>query len=276
MRLSYSNYRTYLNCPRLYYNQVNKVPSDVKDSEYHSLYGRLIESFFEKHVNCYSKRDELIPESQIREIMRREWDYMLDNAYVDWSEPWVKLGSNELFEQVIEDILKNLEAFDFWNQCTSEVSYKIDLKKSGDSLTGRMDFIRNTGSSIEILDGKGTTKMDKNVDIEQLYFYALLYLLRHGKLPNKVGFLYYRYQLIKYVDINLDIITKFKNKLAIVKRAISQDKVFTPKPMLSKHCKWCKWRFQCDAFSAKKEVYASRKKNKINEKTDGQVIDLSI
>ena len=276
MRLSYSNYRTYLNCPRLYYNQVNKVPSDVQDSGYHALYGRLIEIFFQRHANLYSKRNEPMPESQIREIMKRDWDYMLNATYVDWSEPWVKLSGDEIFEQVMEDIDKNLKAFDFWNQCASEVNYRVDLKKSGDALTCRMDFIRDTGDSVEILDGKGTLKMDKNVDVEQLYFYALLYLLRHRKLPDKVGFLYYRYQLVKYVDINIDIISKFKDKLAIVKRAIKEDKVFTPKPMLSKHCRWCKWRYQCDAFAAKKQVYASRKKDRVGAEPSGQVIDLGI
>ena len=115
--------------------------------------------------------------------------------------------------------------------------------------------------------------MDKNVDVEQLFFYALVYMLKNRKLPDKIGFLYYRYQLIKYVDFDLKSILDFKDKLVIVKRSIREAKVFEPKVGLSKQCRWCDYRYSCDAYAAKKDANAE-KRSVIHKESTGGLLDL--
>jgi len=145
------------------------------------------------------------------------------------------------------------------------VTLEILLKKSRDIIVSRLDFIvTNPDNTVEILDGKGTNKPDTNVDVEQLYFYALMYLLKYGKLPDKIGFLFYRFQMIKYIDFDLSQIIDFKNKLSYVKAAIKKDKVFAPKVKLSKQCKWCAYKFKCDEHNKARELNQSKRKNKMD------------
>lgn len=259
MKLSYSEYRTYLSCPRLYDNEQRKVEPAEKSSAYFKLYGLLIEQFFKKYTNEIVRKDITVTDQEIRNILSMQWQKILKDNYVDWGDPWVKFSSEQIFESVYEDVNKNLKAFDFWKDMKAEVTLDIMLKKSGDHLTGRLDFIRQNKDTVEILDGKGTEKMDTNVDVDQLYFYSLLYLLRYGRLPDKVGFLFYRYQLIKYIDVDKDIITGFRDKLSIVKTAVKNDAVFAPKVGLSKQCKWCVYKYKCDAFIQKKNANAEKR-----------------
>lgn len=258
MKLSYSEYRTYLNCPRLYDNEQRKVEPCEKASAYFKLYGLLIEQFFRKYTNEIVRKNISISNDEIKSVLTMQWNKILRDNYVDWHDPWVKLTSEQIFNTVYEDVLKNIKAFDFWKEMQAEVSLDI-LLKNGDHITGRIDFIRQNKDTVEILDGKGTDKIETNVDVEQLYFYALLYLLRHKKLPDKIGFLFYRYQLVKYVDLSKDIIIGFKDKLSVVKNAVKNDKVFDPKVALSKHCRWCVYKYNCNAFVTKKNANAEKR-----------------
>ena len=231
-------------------------------SSYFALYGKLIEKFFKIYTNSYSRSMSSMPETQVRSILERLWKHILETNYVDWKEPWVRETPGQIFERVYQDVLKNLKAFDFWKQARSEVTIDIRLKNT-DLLTSRLDFIwEKPDGTVEILDGKGTDKIDTNVDVEQLFFYALIYSLKHGKMPDKIGFLYYQYQLIKYVDMDKATIVAFKNKLVSVKKAIKEDKIFAPNVKLSKHCRWCGHKYTCEAFNNKKVANAEKKGNK--------------
>ena len=278
MRLSYSNYRYYLNCPRLYNYVKSGAEPPEPPSEYFSLYGRLIEKFFKRYTNDFTKNGVLLSDGQVKKVLEKEWEYLLEKAYVCWTDPWVKEGSDDIFENVYHDTLKNLKAFDFWKDARAEVSVRVKLKKSQDELSCRMDFIHvDKDGVVQILDGKGTNKIDTNVDVEQLYFYTLMYLLNYKKLPHKIGFLYYKYQMIKYVDFNMDTIMKFKDKLSLVKKAINSDEAWEPKVKLSKHCKWCAYRFDCDAFRMKKEANAAKRREKkglLEAAGTGEMMDL--
>lgn len=276
MKLSYSKYRKYLDCPRLYhYNDIKKETAE-EPNMYFALYGKLVESFFTKYTNYYTKKDIKLDKDEIRDILEDLWEYILRYNIVDWNVPWAKETPNQIFESAYLDILKNMKEFDFWKTSRSEVTINIFLKKSGDVLTSRLDFILNKkNEKIEILDGKGTAKVE-NVDKEQLYFYALLYLLKYNKLPDKLGFLFYRFQMIRYIDFDIDTIKGFKNKLALVKRSIKKDKEYKPNVKLSKHCKYCLYRFDCDAYKNQKEANYKKRKSKssINLDTEG-IVDFS-
>jgi len=273
VKVSYSDYRGYLNCPRQFKLRKDKVEPPAKPSKYFALYGILIESFFRLYTNKYSKEGAVLTDDQIRNILSGFWSHILKENYVDWHEPWVKLTSNDIYERAYEDVKKNLAAFDFWKSSRSEVSYNVLLKKSQDNLSCRMDFVRDVPEGTEIIDGKGTDKIDTNVDVEQLYFYALVHLLSNKKLPTKLGFLYYRYQLLKYLDFDMSTIINFKDKLSITKTAMKEDKEFLPKVGLSKQCKWCEYRFTCNAFTSKKEANAEKRGHIIPIEPTGSVVE---
>jgi CRISPR/Cas system-associated exonuclease Cas4 (RecB family) len=244
-----------------------------EENKYFALYGILIQKFFQKYINDILPSKISVTEALIRSLLSREWQKILDKNYVDWSEPYVKQTSDEIYEEVYKDVIDNMKAFDFFNQCKSEVTINIKLKKSGDILDGRLDFIRKCpDGSIEILDGKGTNHLDR-VDVDQLYFYALLYFLNHKKLPKRLGFLFYRYKSIQYIDFNQDLLIKFKDKLALAKEAIKKDKEFKPTLKMSKVCVWCPYKLMCQPYMDKREAN-SAKRSKMKADFDGDFISL--
>lgn len=269
MKLSYSSYRTYLDCPRKFHLTDTGVEAPEKKSKYFALYGMLVESFFKQYVNEMLPKGINPSERDIDYTMKSIWQYILNREYVDWEEPWVKQTQQQIYSDAYTDVLKNISANTFWSRAKSEINIVINLKKSLDELSCRLDFIvENEDGTIDIIDGKGTRKMDKNVDTEQLYFYALMYLLRHRKVPDRIGFLYYRYQLLKYVDINYDIIMSFKNKLAIVKETIKKDTEFKAKVKISKQCKWCAYKMDCKDYIKEKSQRAKKRAIEIPELSD--------
>jgi CRISPR/Cas system-associated exonuclease Cas4 (RecB family) len=273
MKLTYSKYDTYLKCPRKYKYETDGIKPITIDSKYFALYGILIQKFFQDYTNVYVNGKVPLTTNAIRSTLKKMWDNILYRNYVNWKDPWVKQTADEIYEEAYKDILENIKAFPLFKECKSEVNIEIKLKKSGDILNGRLDFIRQCpDGSVEILDGKSTSHLDR-VDQDQLLFYALLYFLRNSKLPKRLGFLFYRYRTIQYIDFNADIFIKFKNKLALAKEAIKKDKEFVPKVKLSKVCLWCAYKLECEPYQTKKE--ASRiKRSKLHSETDGGIISL--
>lgn len=276
MKLSYSEYKTYIQCPMRYHKEVTGVPPPEEPSRYFMVYGLVVEMFFKIYTNFYSKKNVTLTDEQVYTIMRKLWSKVLSENHVVWTDPWCRESSEHIFMSAYEDVLKNLNNFDFWKNAQSEIAFDIFLKKSQDNLTCRMDFIvNNPDGTVEILDGKGTYKMDKTVEIEQLYFYILIYFLHYKKLPDKAGFLYYKFQTIRYIDFDMNIIMDFKNKLALVKGAIKRDKVFEAKVGISKQCKWCDYKMTCKALIDKRQERADKKKPTITYEFDGGFLSFS-
>jgi CRISPR/Cas system-associated exonuclease Cas4 (RecB family) len=275
MKISYSSFKRYIDCPRKYKWTLDRVDPPEPSSKYFALYGLLVQKFFEHLCNNHYRNNPNLTPAQVKLLMKQQWRFILEDNYVDWHEPWCRQSSEDIFDESLEDVLKNMETLNFFRNTKSEVVYETQLKKSKDLITGRVDFVYiNDQNQVEILDGKGTNKIETNVDTDQLYFYALLYLLKHRRLPHKLGFVFYKFQTTQYVDFNLDTIMEFKNKLALVKRAIKTDTTWEPKVKLSKQCKWCDYRYMCDAYGKQKDANAAKRKSKIVAPKTGGVIDL--
>ena len=271
MKISYSSYDMYLKCPRKYQLNYSGIKPPEKESKYFALYGILIQKFFEEYTNSILPSKINVTENLVRSVLEKQWKKILFKNYVNWDEPFVKESADEIFEQVYKDTLDNIKAFNWFDQCRSEVTINIKLKKSGDILDGRLDFIRKCpDGSVEILDGKSTAHLDR-VDAEQLYFYALLYFLNHKKLPKRLGFIFYRYKTIQYIDFSPELLIKFKNKLALTKDAIKKDKTFVPTLKMSKVCIWCPFKLSCQPYMDKREAN-SKKRSKMKNDYNGEVI----
>jgi CRISPR/Cas system-associated exonuclease Cas4 (RecB family) len=276
VRLSYSSYRMYVDCPRSYKLKADKVEPPEPDNRYFALYGLLVEHFFERYTNRLCRADRVLTDKDVNYLLSEMWKGILAENYVNWDEPYVRKSSNDIYEMALEDVLENMKTFSFWKNAQAEVPYWINLKKSGDALTCRMDFVvKLPDDTVEILDGKGKMKIDTDADIEQLYYYALVYLLKNGRLPDKIGFLYYHFKIIRYIDFDADAIMAFRDKLALVKSAMKKDTEFAPKVKLSKQCKWCSYKYTCDAWRAKKDANAAKKGSVLGD-WGGSILDLKL
>ena len=73
---------------------------------------------------------------------------------------------------------------------------KLDTTIEGHRFGGRADFIltRVEFRDKVIIDGKGSRRRDKYVDVDQLKWYAMLYRAKYGVLPDRTGFLYWKFE----------------------------------------------------------------------------------
>jgi len=138
------------------------------------------------------------------------------------------------------------------------VPLKLTLK-SGDKIRGRIDMLRKSPAGIEIIDGKGTDKIGKNISEEQLYTYVILYKMVYGVWPDKIGFLYYKMRLIEYIDFTLDDIELYRKRFITTMIEAKTDEEYKATPS-HKACQYCSYFSVCDEGK-------NRPKRKVNKKS---------
>jgi len=273
MRINFHTYKTYLECPKKYKYVEDRVPPPQPDNMYFALYGKTIEKFFQGYCNDWGPAGIEFDKELVINYLTPIYKKILHYNEVDWGAPFVKLSSQDIFDSVVIDILECLNVFTVFKKTRSETSFKVTLK-NGDYINGRVDFLYTTDNGeVELLDGKGTDTLNKNIEPEQLFMYALMYYFTRKKLPNRIGFLYYKLRHIQYLDFDLKTIDTFRKKLLLVLQAIRSDTKFIGTPS-TKACKYCQYKTICSEYSQRK--IDRQKKSKIQFETNGDPIELGL
>jgi len=223
------------------------VPLPQGKNEYFTLFGNLIQKFFELYANEWKSQGLAFTEPLIRQKLQPLWEKLLSYAEVDWNAPFARQNSKEIFDNAVEDIIGNLDNLDVYGNIRSEVKIEVTFK-SGDVLVGKLDFIKKDEEAppedADILDGKSTDKFGKNIHVEQLYTYAILYKFKYGVYPKRIGILYFRMKEIEYYDMDIEEIETFKKKLILTMFEIGKTEVFKATPS-AKSCKYCDYMSIC-------------------------------
>lgn len=249
MKISYHGWKSYRECPKKFLlKHVQKAPPTVPVNEYFTLYGRLVEKFFELFSNIWRFKTPYIFPEIIRERMQVLYDNILLASTVNWSAPFVKYTQNDIFEQAFADVctIMDSQQQNYFLNSKSEVS--INLKLKGEiELRGRIDFVHFDPlckDAVLIFDGKGTDTIGKNVSNDQLLFYALLYFFQYKIVPRELGFFYYRFNTMIPVPISEQILNEFRARLSLDIKTIVSDKEFKATPC-AKSCKYCDYARTC-------------------------------
>jgi len=259
MKISYHTWVDFKECPKKFYlKHVTKEPSLIPRNDYFTIYGKLVEKFFQYFCNAWRFRMPYMPPEEIRFKLKKIYDDLILSSVINWHAPFVKTSQNEIFEQACRDICTIMDSpnQNYFLNTKSEVSIEVSTKYGVD-ITGRLDFLHFDPLSKEpvIFDGKGTDKMGKNISNDQVLYYALLYFFHYKQAPVSLGFFYYRYNTFSPVVVNLDILNEFRAKLSLDIKQILQDKYYKATPS-SKACKWCGYQSickECLAFRASKK-----------------------
>jgi len=263
MKLNPHSYQAYMECPKKYYMEyVIKQPRTVPQNDYFTLYGRLVEKFFTMFCNIWRfKTPYLFPEI-IKERLEVLWNGIIESSVIDWSVPYAKLTKDDIFAKAWGDICAIMDSQNqnYFLNTKSEVEITVSLKE-GDIINGRLDFIHKDplGTSISIIDGKGTNKLGKNVKMSQLLFYALLYYFHYKVLPAELGFFYYQFNSLHLIPFNLNIINGFRIQLSCDIKRIKADSSYTPTPS-PKSCKYCGYNNRCNDYMVMKAKRAKPSK----------------
>ena len=139
----------------------------------------------------------------------------------------------QLWQEIIK---KRLDFFEI----LSYIIYDNKLK-----LIGYIDAITEKDGKIELLD----YKTSKTADIEkyrlQLGIYALLYKMKHGKIPDKASLFFFKHGK-KSIKVDESLVQMARDELAKVKEDTkSEEKTDYPK-CVTPLCRWATG--ECDFF----------------------------
>ena len=274
MNITYHSWKAFTECPKKFFKQyVGKEPPTIKINEYFTLYGRLVEKFFELYCNIWRFKTPIIDTQGIKRKMVFIWSDILKSSAVDWDAPYYQETKEEIFNQAHNDIcvIMNSPNKNYFLNTKSEVSIGLILKGEH-KIKGRLDFIHNSqvGDDDTIFDGKGTNTLGKNISNDQLYFYTFLYYFRFKKLPVQLGFFYYRFNTLVPVDMDIDILNDFRCRLSIdVREMVKAEHEPTPS---AKSCKYCIYFNGC--AEGERSRISRKRPSKINAESHGKVVEI--
>jgi len=217
MYISYSGYKLYLNCQRAYwYSYIANTFPPQPDNCVNALYGSTVGAIFEAFYNDFIWKKGKGAEKALLDLVEPTLGQIIKDEttasgyrsakIVTWKglkgkglDPSANYESREeLVADIRDSIPRGLLSIKFYRllgpNARSEV--KLNRKVRGHTLGGRADFIINRlrpHRDLVIIDGKGSKYRDLYSDPNQLKWYAALYSLRNECLPDKLGFLYWRY-----------------------------------------------------------------------------------
>lgn len=213
MYLSYTGFKTFTSCPRTYWHQyVNKTRLTVPDNRVNSLYGTIVGGLFESFYSDRLWRESgieqkllsLVPSHYDRTILKESRD-----GAIRWKSEDKKAnytGPEALLVDVRDTIPRGLQIIRhhrLLGPMQSEAEVRLDHKVGGYTIGGRADFlIRRIAPhrDLILLDGKGSKWRDKYVDPRQLLWYAMLHRLKFGFKPDRLGFVFWRFQPEEALD----------------------------------------------------------------------------
>jgi len=206
MYISYSADKVFSDCPRSYYHKyVDKTPLPKPDNRVHMLYGDVVGKIFEAFY-----RDQLWkgdPLANLLALVRPTLKRVVEDetrkgGVLNWNEPGLKEGTRSLAEiehEVRETIPWGLKSIKhhrlLGNGAQAEMVLDTDVE--GHRIGGRADFVLRRfepHGDLVIVDGKGSRWGAKYTNTRQLRWYAMLYWLKFGEVPARLGFLFWRYK----------------------------------------------------------------------------------
>lgn len=248
MIISYHAWKEYGECPKKYFLKYRKkAPFTIPKNDYFTLYGKLVERFFQHFCNTWRFTMPYMPPEEIKFKLTALYRIVLNTSTVDWTVPYATLSEEEIFNQAYGDVcaIMNSQNQNYFLNTKSEIALEVAVQ-NGARLTCRLDFVHKKALSddLNIFDGKGSTEIGKNVEDDQVLFYALMYYFHYKRLAEEIGFFYYRYNTFKPIPISLSILNEFRAKLSLRVKNMMEDSTFAATPS-AKACKYCEYRLNC-------------------------------
>jgi PD-(D/E)XK nuclease superfamily len=231
MYLSYSGYKTHWACPKSYwYGYISKPKLDVLDNRVNSLYGTVVGTLFEQFYNeriwqtkgVEQQLLDRIPAAYAKALAKETKDGVI--GWKTKEDPKPNYASaEELLEDVRETIPRAIRIIRHHRllgmNATAEV--KLDQWVGTHKIAGRCDILMRRIAphhDLILCDGKGSKWRDKYVDPRQLKWYAMLHRLMHKHMPDRLGFIYWRFEAdksIDWVDCSLNELDELLNSVLI-------------------------------------------------------------
>jgi CRISPR/Cas system-associated exonuclease Cas4 (RecB family) len=267
--LTYSSYSQYKTCPKQYdYDRVTQKEPPTRSSQHNAIVGHVLQSVFEDFYNdTLYKEDDVL--QTLKDRASGHFQTFMEEKYVDFNDvtsPYDSKG--EPWNEIMNTIPKVLQGIKRESLLGPVARSEVEIEEDHgeNTLYGYIDFIiKKPDGSVYLIDGKSSKHREENVDVEQLFFYNILFYKKYGHMPDRSGFFYYRFaddpeKAFDWVTVDKQAMDETVSSINEVFEGIrSCDFEATPK---AKWCQWCPWNSICDArLEQKKKNRAKRKMN---------------
>ncbi len=294
--LYWSPLEYYVNCPQHYlwrYGWYNidlglglGVPKakPLLESREHSIMGTALQYGIERLYNDKLYLDPTTLLEKMYQFADAELSKQIVKQYVDWSTGVTK---EEMRQTVREGLLGYIKTMRHNKLLGEYAQCEVDLVgwlTPEIALGGKADLVLHRQSEVMILDGKNSMTRGKYTNPDQLRWYGLVHYLQHGKIPDKLAFIYYRFPAGTLEDgkvlTGLDDVSVTKDDLSRLsdmvlnarKGMLAGEWHATPKPP---NCKLCPYETVCDERQQQKLENSAKRKRKPVSEIVGGVMDIS-
>lgn len=259
IRMSFSSKNLYDTCPAWFEFKYIKKVTAFEDPR-HTFLGNVLDLYFDwfYRYKLYESDWMARLENDLSLAINACSDKLLDGGYEEFI--------SETTRKCLDLIPKDISALKKYGLVAPRVDTQYDLELIYDHpkrafpihFLGMADFIYfHNNQDIRIFDGKASKYRHKNVHVEQLKLYALLFYLKHHKIVAQMGFIYWSFphNPIDYIYLESDDFRSMLDSCYAVAEKI-MDREFNPKP--AGHCYICPYASQC------KSGQEQRKRSKKN------------
>ncbi len=253
LRLSWSGFSTYKRCPLAYKKSYVDAEPAPSPNAYNSIGGKTIQAVFEGFYNNEVWRKGKETKAILDAQLPKEYNRICKEETVDWAAPESKLTKEDLLESLKPlvgttlNLIKEHKLLGKYSR--AEVTLQTWLDKV--LVHGIADFVIRREDGHIILDGKLTRHRNKYLKVDQLTFYVMLFYLQHRILVPKVGWIYYTYGELEWVNITLDDVRRLHGEIKEVIAEIRRNK-FEGTPS-DDACRFCDYFNTCELGKTAKD-----------------------
>lgn len=255
----------------------------VKDSKHHAIMGIVIQRVVENLYNDELWKTPVGLHQRLMDMVEKEFAYEVSTSYIDWRLSPPKAELLQVCKDGVTGYLRTLKAQKLLGPYARAEVELLGYINKYTPVGGRADLIvRRDDTGVSILDGKNAKEKGKYTTPDQVRWYALCYYLAYGKIPDRVGFVYYRFPYgtpkvdgtieegVDWVPVTRPDIEGLAKRAVDARKAMDKEK-FAPTPS-PQACRFCDYETVCEARKEQKAANSrGRKKAEGTDFGDGFV-----
>jgi len=200
-------------------------------------------------------------------LATEKFNTLCEKSFIDYEE--AKLTKQQMLDLVINGVkgfvqtCKHNKLLGTYSKSEVKMIAWIDQYNS---IGGIVDIVvRREDCGTLLLDGKNS-RIKEKVDEDQLHFYALVYRYSYRKMPDKLGFVWFRYPYVEntqdtgitWVDVSQQKLDELITRVQTAKKSMYKKK-FKAKPSRDA-CIFCNYKDQCSEYQEGEQLVEGIKK----------------
>jgi CRISPR/Cas system-associated exonuclease Cas4 (RecB family) len=219
------------------------------------MMGIVVQRVLELMYNDEHWKDPKNLKDNLLKLLNTAFKAQLDKSYIDWKAAPSEIEMFDICKNGVLGYIQTMKAYRLlgpYSRAEVEVTAHLDKYTP---IGEKMDFlIKRPDTGITILDGKNSKQKGKYCTPVQLLYYAMCYYQAYKEIPNRIGFVYYRFpygmesesgveQGVEWIPFTYDDLKDLASKVITAYSNMTKKK-FDPNPV-PPYCKFCDYESIC-------------------------------